>query len=318
MRIGAMIGPERGRYATKVDRLRADARWAEEAGPGDRVDPPDPRRVRRPDRRRAGRRGDGPHRDRHRRRPRPAPAPDRPGAAGPLGPGRVRRPAHPGPRRVAPLDRRRDARAALRAPRHHHARPPRRARPGPRRDRARSTSRTSCSGCTTRSTSPTSRRPRCCSPPWARRCCGWPASAPTARSCGWPTSGPSPPTSPPASPRRPRPPAGRRPASWPASRCACAATTRSTPRSSAPTASCPRPRCRPTTSGCSTWATPATSATSSPPAARRPSRSASGPSPTPAPPTSRCGSSPSATGRDELLASLRRTRDLLASLAESL
>lgn len=32
MRIGVMIGPERGRYATKVDRLRADARWAEEAG----------------------------------------------------------------------------------------------------------------------------------------------------------------------------------------------------------------------------------------------------------------------------------------------
>jgi F420-dependent oxidoreductase-like protein len=32
MRIGAMLGPERGRYRTKVDRLRADARWAEEAG----------------------------------------------------------------------------------------------------------------------------------------------------------------------------------------------------------------------------------------------------------------------------------------------
>jgi F420-dependent oxidoreductase-like protein len=32
MRIGVMIGPERGRYATKVGRLRADARWAEEAG----------------------------------------------------------------------------------------------------------------------------------------------------------------------------------------------------------------------------------------------------------------------------------------------
>jgi len=32
MRVGAMIGPERGRYATKVERLRADARWAEEAG----------------------------------------------------------------------------------------------------------------------------------------------------------------------------------------------------------------------------------------------------------------------------------------------
>lgn len=32
MRIGLMVGPERGRYATKIERLRADARWAEEAG----------------------------------------------------------------------------------------------------------------------------------------------------------------------------------------------------------------------------------------------------------------------------------------------
>jgi len=32
MRIGLMIGPERGRYAGKVERLRADARWADEAG----------------------------------------------------------------------------------------------------------------------------------------------------------------------------------------------------------------------------------------------------------------------------------------------
>lgn len=32
MRIGVMLGPERGRYATKVERLRSDARWAEEAG----------------------------------------------------------------------------------------------------------------------------------------------------------------------------------------------------------------------------------------------------------------------------------------------
>jgi F420-dependent oxidoreductase-like protein len=32
MRIGLMVGPERARYATKVDRLRADARWAEDAG----------------------------------------------------------------------------------------------------------------------------------------------------------------------------------------------------------------------------------------------------------------------------------------------
>jgi F420-dependent oxidoreductase-like protein len=32
MRIGLMVGPERGRYATKVARLLADALWAEEAG----------------------------------------------------------------------------------------------------------------------------------------------------------------------------------------------------------------------------------------------------------------------------------------------
>jgi F420-dependent oxidoreductase-like protein len=32
VRIGLMVGPERGRYATKIDRLRADARWAEDSG----------------------------------------------------------------------------------------------------------------------------------------------------------------------------------------------------------------------------------------------------------------------------------------------
>ena len=32
MRVGLMVGPERGRYATKVQRMQADARWAEEAG----------------------------------------------------------------------------------------------------------------------------------------------------------------------------------------------------------------------------------------------------------------------------------------------
>ncbi len=32
MRIGLMVGPERGRYGTKVARMRDDARWAEEAG----------------------------------------------------------------------------------------------------------------------------------------------------------------------------------------------------------------------------------------------------------------------------------------------
>ena len=32
MRIGLMVGPERGRYATKIERLRTDARWADDAG----------------------------------------------------------------------------------------------------------------------------------------------------------------------------------------------------------------------------------------------------------------------------------------------
>ena len=32
MRIGVMVGPERGRYSTKVGRMLADAQWAEEAG----------------------------------------------------------------------------------------------------------------------------------------------------------------------------------------------------------------------------------------------------------------------------------------------
>ncbi|HEY8527561.1 MAG TPA: LLM class F420-dependent oxidoreductase [Acidimicrobiales bacterium] len=32
MRIGLMVGPERGRYRSKIDRMRSDGRWAEEAG----------------------------------------------------------------------------------------------------------------------------------------------------------------------------------------------------------------------------------------------------------------------------------------------
>lgn len=32
MRIGVMVGPERGRHRTKIERLRADGRWAEDAG----------------------------------------------------------------------------------------------------------------------------------------------------------------------------------------------------------------------------------------------------------------------------------------------
>jgi F420-dependent oxidoreductase-like protein len=32
VRIGVMVGPERGRYSTKIERLLADAQWAEDAG----------------------------------------------------------------------------------------------------------------------------------------------------------------------------------------------------------------------------------------------------------------------------------------------
>src|ERR687898_458398 len=55
------------------------------------------------------------HRGRHGGRPGPIPASDRPGAAGAVGTGDLRRPALARPGRLAPLDHRRDARAALRA-----------------------------------------------------------------------------------------------------------------------------------------------------------------------------------------------------------
>ena len=142
----------------------------------------------------------------------------------------LRGPARARPRRVAPLDHRRDARPALRAAGRDAAGPPRRARPGLRRARARSTSRTSCSACTTRSTSPTSpRTPVLHRRPRPDDAAARAASAPTARSSGWPTSGPSSPTSSPH--LTPAAEAAGRPgarASSPASRCACAATTRST------------------------------------------------------------------------------------------
>ena len=38
-----MVGPERGRYATKVERLLADAQWAEDAGLASVWVPADPR-----------------------------------------------------------------------------------------------------------------------------------------------------------------------------------------------------------------------------------------------------------------------------------
>ena len=142
MRIGVMVGPERGRYAHEG---RAPPRRRPLGGGGRRLldlGPADPRRVRRLHRGDAGRRRDEPGRGRHRGRARAGPAPDRARPAGAVGAGGLRAAASPRTRRVAPLDHRRDARPALRATGGDPAGAPRRARPRPRRSRPRSTSRT--------------------------------------------------------------------------------------------------------------------------------------------------------------------------------
>ena len=91
MRIGVMIGPERGRYASKVDRMRRDARWAEEAGLASVWVPQIPDEF---DALTAaaiiGAR-DLTDRDRHRGGSRAAAPPDRPRPAGAVGPGGVPR-----------------------------------------------------------------------------------------------------------------------------------------------------------------------------------------------------------------------------------
>ena len=316
MRIGVMVGPERGRYATKVDRLlrRRPVGRGRRAGLG--LGPADPRRLRRADRGRARRRGHHAHRDRHRGGAGAAPPPDRARPAGAVGAGGVRRSAGARARRVAPLDHRRDARPALRAAGVDDARLPRRARPGARAAPGRSTSRTTSSACTTRSTSPTSRPTpvllaalgpvmlaagrrahRRHDPLDGRR-----AGHRVARRRR-PSRGP------------PRPRAGRRRASSPASRCACAATTRSTSRSPAPTASSPRPRCRRTTSSCSTTATPAGRRPPRRRAARRRSRSGCSAFADAGVTDLSIRVVPIGEDRDVQLASSRRTRELVASLA---
>ena len=111
MRIGVMLGPERGRYATKVERLQADARWAEEAGMASVWIPQIPDDFDALTAATLVGAETEPHRDRHRRRAGAAAPPDRPGPAGAVGAGRLRGPPRPGPRRLAPLGDRRDARA---------------------------------------------------------------------------------------------------------------------------------------------------------------------------------------------------------------
>ena len=143
MRIGVMVGPERGRYSTKVDRMRADVRWAEEAGLASVWIPQIPDDFDALTAAALLGAETEPDRDRHRGRAGAAPPPDRAGPAGAVGAGGVRGPAGARSRRVAPLGDRRDARAALRAAARDDAGPPRRARRGARGSRAWSTSRTS-------------------------------------------------------------------------------------------------------------------------------------------------------------------------------
>ena len=123
-------------------------------------------------------------------------------------------------------------------------------------------------------------------------------------------------------PRRSRPPrsgpTGARPASWPASRSVCAVTTRSRWRCSGPTACCPSRRCRRTTRTCSTAAMPARWGTSW----RRAAEASIGK-------RLRSFADAGATDvslrvvpigatREEKLASSRRTRQYIASLAGSI
>ena len=224
MRIGLMIGPERGRYRHQGGTApgRRPVGGGGRAGHG--LDPPDPRRVRRPHRRHRGGRGDQPDRDRYGRGAGPAAASDRPGPAGPLGAGRVRGPPGRRPRASRTTGSSTRCSACPTSTPWPPCAPTSTCSTRPSGARARSMSRTTGSGSTTPWTSPTSPPPRSFSPRWVRSCSDCAGNGPTGPSCGWPTSGPSARTScPPWSVPR-RPPVDRRPAWWPASRSACAAT----------------------------------------------------------------------------------------------
>ena len=249
MRIGLMIGPERGRYRSKVERLRADARWAEDAGLASVWVPqiPDDFDALTA----AALVGDATARIEVGTAVVPV-QPRHPiaGPAGAVGAGRLRGPPVARSRRVPPLDHRRDAGAALRAPGTDDGVVP--GRVGPRVQRSR----------------PSRRRER-----------PVPGPQPPRHHRRHPHSGPWPGHAPGGGrahrrhdpldggragdrhARRPEHHARRRggraggTGSWRASRFAFAATTRSRPPWPAPTGSLPRPRCRRTTSGCSTRAT---------------------------------------------------------------
>ena len=191
MRMGLQVSADRGRYATKVEKLQADARWADEAGLDTVWTPQIPDEF------------------------------DVMTAATLIGAATSRievgtsvvpiQPRHPvvlaqqalsaqavcegrftlGIGRLAPLDHRRHARPALRATGHHHALLPRRPRPGAAAARAgRGGQRAVHDPPAARhhrhhADAGHDRRPR------AGDAASWPASAPAARCCGWPTSAPS-------------------------------------------------------------------------------------------------------------------------------
>ena len=274
MRIGLMIGPERGRYREKV----GPAHRRRRGGRGRRVrvdlGAPDPLRLRRPHR-------DHPHGPRHERIelgtavvPIQTRHPDRDGAAGAVDPGGVRRPVHARPRARRTTGSSRTCSAC---------------RTTGRPTRCATTSR--CS--TSRSPGPgpvdvendrfqvhnpldvTDIAPTPDPPRRARA--GDAAHRRRADVGDDPLDGRR------ARDRRARGAAhhegrrrgrdGPRRGSWPGSRSRCARTTRSTRRASGRTR-CSGTRSTPrTTSACSSTATPPTSATCSPRATRRRSRS---------------------------------------------
>ena len=236
MRIGLQVSADRGRYATKVEKLQADARWADEAGLDTIWTPQIPDEF------------------------------DVMTAAMLLGTATSRievgtsvvpiQPRHPvvlaqqalsaqavcegrftlGLGRLAPLDHQGHDGPALRAPGHDDALLPRCPGPGPGRARPRRGAERALRHPPTprhhrhHADAGDDRRAR------ARHAAAGRRARRRAPCCGWPTSAPSRRTSCRRSRRRPRPPGGPPRASWPGSPCASAATTRWTRRSSAPTA----------------------------------------------------------------------------------
>ena len=152
VRIGVMIGPERGDSARKVTRMLADIDWAETAGLDTAWIPQIPNDF---DALVAvALLGTRTHPDRtgHRGRSAAGAAPDCVGPSGIVGARRHRRPAGAGRRAVAPLDRGRHARAFPTSGPPHTPATTSKCWTPPSPTLARSTSRTTPSECTTRST----------------------------------------------------------------------------------------------------------------------------------------------------------------------